>query len=1069
MSRSAVVLLGLLLAPTLPAADRPNILWLVAEDMGPHLGAYGSPDAITPHLDALAAEGTRFDRVFAVAGVCAPSRSSLITGRYASTLGAQHMRSVITLPADVRVFPALLREAGYYCTNNFKQDYNFPAPADAWDDSSRTAHWRARPEGRPFFSVFNFMTTHEQHLRAAPEAFARLTARLTPEQRRDPARVTLPGWLPDTPAVRTEWARYHEMITAMDAQAGDLLRQLEADGLADDTIVMFFSDHGAGFPRAKQFLTDAGTRVPLVIRCPPRWRHLLRVPGGASDRLVSLFDLAPTVLSVAGVAPPTGLQARAFLGPHAAPPRTVVHGIRDRMDERIDLSRSVHDGRFRYQRNYRPDLPRFPWLDYMDQLATAKEFRRLAQEGTLPAGLRPFLAPRQEIEELYDTELDPNEWRNLASDPAHAGDLERLRAAHDTWVRETRDTGFIPEQMLRDFAAAAGSEFAHGQSDAYALERCLATARLVEQGSAAVPRLREALRDDYGPVRYWAAVGLGVAGAREPGIVADLGGRLQDPHAEVALAAAEALGRLGTAAAALPVVARWVEHGRPLEALAAANVADRLGAAARPIADVLRRVAALKPDGDLGLMRQWVLLHALRALDAPWRPVARAADLVDVGLARVDITPAHPVRLHAFPRGDRVPETTAVAQRIHAQALAIGRDEEGPVVLVTADLLGIGEEMSAALATRLARRAGLTDRSRLTFTATHNHSAPGLPSVAPYVFRDRPTPEAAANLARYEAWVLDRLEEVVLAALRDRRPAQLHQQVGTVAIAVNRRVVADGKWQGFGVNPAGATDHDLPLLAVHAPDGALRGVWLSHACHGVCWRRPSIHGDWMGVARRLIERDHPGALALISIGCAGDQNPTDAEGNDPDTPGRAVALEAARLLAQPGRPVLGVPRTRLERFSLPLEPVPGLDQWQRPDDWFAGVMRARLTAGEVVPAEVPYVVQTWTFASGLEVVFLAGEVFAEYGRRLKRDRPPGMRWTVAYANAMPGYVPTAAALQEGGFEVDASRRSYGLPARFQPRTEELLLERVAAFLRAATGAGPAAPGTGEDDGASVRR
>ncbi len=1049
MMRRLTCLLGLGLAPVLAAADRPNILWLVAEDMGPSLGAYGDPDAVTPALDRLAAEGVRFTRAFAVAGVCAPSRSSLITGMYASSIGTQHMRCAATLPAEVRPFPALLRAAGYYCSNNFKQDYNFPAPADTWDESSRTAHWRNRPPGRPFFSVFNFMTTHEQHLRSEPEAFARVTRRVPPEQRRDPAKVVLPGWLPDTPVVRQEWARYHEMVTAMDRQVADLLEQLEADGLADDTIVVFFSDHGPGLPRAKQFLTEAGTRVPLIVRCPPRWRHLLPA-GPGDDRLVSLFDLAPTTLTLAGVAVPATMEARSFLGGPDRPARATVHGIRDRMDERIDFTRTVRDGRFRYQRNYRPDLPPFPWLDYMDQLGTSREFRRLAREGALPAHLRPFLAGNKPMEELYDVAADPDETRDLSSDPAYAAELARLREAHVAWVRATRDTGFIPEQMLRDFAAGS-SEHGYARSAAYRLEECLATARLVEQGGAAVPALVAALRSDYGPVRYWAAVGLGIVGTDDAAASA-LEPLLRDVHAEVALAAAESLIRLGRPEPALPVVARWLETGRDLEALAAANVADRAGQAARPIEAVLRRVAALKPHGDLALMRQWVLLHALRTLDEPWRPPVGSAGLVEVGLARIDLTPAHPVRLHAFPRGDRVPETSEVAQRIHAKAMAIGRDDEAPVVLVAADLLGFSEEMSAELARRLALRAGLKDRARLAFTATHNHSAPALASVAPFVFRERPTPEAAANIARYGAWLLDRLEELVLAALRDRRPAQLHAAQGHVDFAVNRRVIEGGKWTGFGRNPAGPVDHDLPVLTVREPDGRLRGIWASYACHGVCWRRPSVHGDWMGVAQRHLEKDHPGTLAWITIGCAGDQNPAEAESNDPETPGRALALEVSRLLALPARPVSRVPETRLVRFPLPLDPVPGPDAWAKPDDWFAQHMRERWAAGSPPPPEVPYVAQSWAFGRDLTILFLAGEVFADYARRLKRERPAGDLWVVAYANAMPGYIPTAGALSEGGFEVDGSRRSYGLPARFAPEAERILLEQARSLLAPVGGA-----------------
>lgn len=1032
----------------LSAADRPNILWISTEDMSPSIGAYGDPDALTPTLDRLAAGGVRYDRAFAVAGVCAPSRSSLITGMYASSLGSQHMRCLATVPASVRLLPELLREAGYYCANNFKQDYNFTAPASAWDDSSRTAHWRNRPAGKPFFAVFNIMVTHEQFLRATPERFARVAPQLTAAERRDPTRLTLPGWLPDTPAVRREWARYHEMVTAMDHQVAEVLRQLETDGLADDTIVMFFSDHGAGFPRAKQFLYDSSTRVPLIVHCPPRWRHLAPSPGTVDRRLVSLFDLAPTVLSLAGVTPPPAMQAKAFLGAAATAPRTYTFGIRDRMDERFDLSRTVRDDRFRYHRNYRPDLPHFPGLDYMDLLDTAKEFRRLAQAGQLPGGLAHFMAPTQGLEELYDLQNDPDELRNLAADPAYAGELRRLREVHFAWMRETRDTALVPEQMLRDFGSGS-SEYEYARSEHYQLDRCLATARLMEEGSAAVPALERALSDDYAPVRYWAAVGLGVLGSDATPAVPALERALGDRHAEVALAAAEALCRAGRAEPALPVIARWLEHGRPVEALAAGNTADRIGGQVRPIAETLRRVAAAKPEGDLGLMRQWVVLHALRELDAPWTPVADDAGLTDVGVASIDITPQHPVRLHAFPRGERVNETAEIAQRIHAQALVIGSDAQDPVVLVTTDLLGISEEMSAGLAQRLAERAGLKDRARLTFTATHNHSAPALATMAPYVFRQPPKPEHAANIARYGDWLLDRLEEVVRAALADRRPARLHFVRGRAGFAVNRRVLQGGRMVRFGINPDGEIDHEVPLLAVRAPDGALRAVWFSYACHGVCWRKNSVHGDWMGVARELIENGHPGAVALITIGCAGDQNPAVTEGHDAVTPGREIALEVNRLLAQPGRPLAGPPATQLRRFEIPLQPVPPPEYWAAQKDWFGRTVHAQLQEGRAPRAAAPFVVQSWSFGDDLSVVFLAGEVFSGYSLRLKRELGADRLWVNAYANAMPGYIPTARTLSEGGWEVDDSRRNYGLPSRVAPEAEDIIIRAVHEIVPAA--------------------
>ncbi len=373
---------------TTDRAARPNILWLTTEDISPNLGCYGDLDASSPTLDLLATKGTRYSRAFSTAGVCAPSRTSLITGLYASSLGAQHMRCQATLPDAIRTLPTILRGAGYYCSNREKQDYQFEAPAGMWDESSHVAHWRKRAPGQPFFSVFNFMTTHESRMRFPRAAFLKLTQRLTPEQAHDPAKVHLPAWLPDTPAVRVEWARYHDLISAMDHQVATLLEQLERDNLADDTIVIFTSDHGAGLPRAKQFVYESGLRVPLIVHVPDKWQELMPTDRGlTSEQLVSLMDLPPSILSLLELPIPQEMQGSAFLGPQAAQPRTHIYATRDRMDERLDMSRTVSDGRFKYHRNYMPHLPHYPLLTYMDLLQTAQEFRRLAASDELTPGL----------------------------------------------------------------------------------------------------------------------------------------------------------------------------------------------------------------------------------------------------------------------------------------------------------------------------------------------------------------------------------------------------------------------------------------------------------------------------------------------------------------------------------------------------------------------------------------------------------------------------------------------------------------------------------------------------------
>jgi uncharacterized sulfatase len=337
---------------TPPAApSRPNILWITCEDTSPNLGCYGDRKAITPNLDKLADSGARYTNAFSVAGVCAPSRSCLITGMYPTSIGSEHMRSKAVLPPLIKCFPQYLREAGYYCTNDSKTDYNFEHSPETWDESSPRAHWRKRRPGQPFFSVVNITCTHESQIRLEEGEFLKLTAGLTPEQRQDPAKLELPPYYPDTPVVRRD-GRAIGTRHRNGSRAGEILKELEADGLAANTIVFFFSDHGVGLPRAKRWLYDSGIRVPLIVRWPGQIK-----PESVAQRLVSFVDFGPTVLSLAGVKAPEHLQGKAFLGDQSGEPRTYIHAARDRMDERYDVIRAVRDVRYKYIRNYEPQRP----------------------------------------------------------------------------------------------------------------------------------------------------------------------------------------------------------------------------------------------------------------------------------------------------------------------------------------------------------------------------------------------------------------------------------------------------------------------------------------------------------------------------------------------------------------------------------------------------------------------------------------------------------------------------------------------------------------------------------------
>ena len=395
-------LLAVLGGSVCAAGPRPNILWITAEDMSPTLGCYGDRYADSPEIDALAKRSVRYSHAFATAPVCSPSRSCLITGCYATSLGTHQMRSAFPIPDEIKGFPAYLRAAGYYTTNNVKTDYNTAAwkriMQASWDDSSPQAHWRNRPDKRqPFFSVFNLMTSHQSRSMVWPrEQFVKeVQSRLTPEQIHDPAEAPLPPYYPDTPVIRRTVARFYDCVTAMDQQVGEILQQLEDDGLADDTIVFFYSDHGSGMPRHKRCLQDSGMQVPLLVHFPERLRDLAPAAAGSTiDRLVSFVDFGPSVLSLAGVEIPEYMQGRPFLGRAEAEPREFVFGHRDRIDEVIDLSRSVRTHRYLFIHNYMPHLGWNQRSAWPDQGAIRHEFYRLAKAGGLNPVQRQFAGRR---------------------------------------------------------------------------------------------------------------------------------------------------------------------------------------------------------------------------------------------------------------------------------------------------------------------------------------------------------------------------------------------------------------------------------------------------------------------------------------------------------------------------------------------------------------------------------------------------------------------------------------------------------------------------------------------------
>ncbi len=540
--RRLVIVIALLALGGTPAAgqtpqERPNILWITSEDNGPHLGAYGDTYASTPHLDRLAARGLVVWNAWSNAPVCAPARTTIISGLYPTTTGAEHMRSMVRLPASMRMFPAYLRQRGYYTTNNVKEDYNLEKTADVWDESSPRAHWRHRRPGQPFFAVFNTTVTHESSIRQRPH---------TPVH--DPRTVRLPAYHPDTPEVRRDWAQYHDRMSEMDRFVGERLAEIEADGLADQTIVFYFGDHGPGLPRLKRWPYNAGLRVPLIVSVPPRFAAL--VPKGTprvgrSQRLVSFVDLAPTLLSLAGVAPPAWMQGGAFLGRYATPDPTYAFGFRGRMDERYDLVRSVRDRRHVYIRNYLPHRIYGQYLAYMFQTETTQVWRRLYDKGILAPPRTYFWEPKPS-EELYDLQSDPDEVKNLAGSAAHRGIRDRLRGVLVEHLVRTRDLGVLPEYLMRAQSADT-TPYELGERSAASIVRAWQAADRATDRARPVSAVTGDLRDGDAAVRYWAAVGCVIRGADAVSSAGDALERLlDDPDAGPRIAAAEALGHYGS-------------------------------------------------------------------------------------------------------------------------------------------------------------------------------------------------------------------------------------------------------------------------------------------------------------------------------------------------------------------------------------------------------------------------------------------------------------------------------------------------------------------------------------------
>ncbi len=531
--------------------DRPNFVWIVSEDNSPLLGCYGDEFATTPTLDKLATEGILYENAFANAPVCAPARSTIITGVYPPSMGTQNMRSVYPIPETIRFFPQYLREAGYYCTNNSKEDYNMPKPEGVWDESSNKAHYKNRVKGQPFFAIFNFTVSHESSLhKTIPND----------SLRHDPAQVTLPPYHPDTPEMRHDWAQYYDKVEDLDGMVAKVLQELDDAGLAENTIVAYYSDHGGVIARSKRFVYETGTHVPMIWRFPKKYAHLAPgKPGDRTDRLVSFVDLAPTMLSLAGIPVPDYMQGKAFMGKQQTEPREYVHLFRGRMDERIDNVRAVRDKQYRYIKNYMPHRIYGQYIEYLWRAPSCRSWEEAYVAGRCNTAQSAFWKEKP-VEELYDVTADPWEVRNLASNPAYAEVLNRMRKETDRWMREIRDTGLMPEgEMSTKNAEMPSFDYVH--SEAYQFDRIKKAADMASLGDVTkMDDIIGLLQDTNPTVRYWGVVGCLILKAAAIPAQEDLLLLLNDRSPDVRIAAAEALCHLEKQQEALPVLLAAVEH-----------------------------------------------------------------------------------------------------------------------------------------------------------------------------------------------------------------------------------------------------------------------------------------------------------------------------------------------------------------------------------------------------------------------------------------------------------------------------------------------------------------------------
>jgi arylsulfatase A-like enzyme len=561
------------------AADRPNILWITSEDNGVSwVGCYGGTNCKTPAIDQLAEEGFRYKHCFDNAAVCAPTRSTWITGMYAISMGTQPMRSRNAIPHDIiKYYPDLLREAGYYATNGGKTDFNIGGRDDneCWDAGVGSRAWQNRKPGQPFFSIVNIKDSHESRAHGNND-----------DTKNDPAQMKLHSYHPDLPAIRRTYAKYADAVERMDGVVGKTIEQLKNDGLYEDTIIVYCSDHGGVLPRSKRFLYSSGIHCPMVVRIPEKWKHWwpAEQPGMTVDRIVSFVDMPKTWLSLAGAEIPETFQGTVFLGDGIQPEPAHHFSFRERADQRLDHVRMIRDKQFAYYKNYYPFAPAGQHLAFIWKAQAAPAWEQHHREGKTDEITGRFFRPRVS-EEFYDTIDDFDNVKNLIDDPAHKEKVAQLRSAMRQKQLELFDSGLLPEQMRMRRAKENGMTIYEMVRDPklYPLEKYLDAADMALLRDAAnLETLINQMSDRDEGMRWWASVGLQLLGESGAPSIDVLKRALGDDSHEVRMMSAWALINLGQEKEALASLETLLFDGTNNQIMLE-NVLDWMGAPALPL------------------------------------------------------------------------------------------------------------------------------------------------------------------------------------------------------------------------------------------------------------------------------------------------------------------------------------------------------------------------------------------------------------------------------------------------------------------------------------------------------